>query len=180
MSTKIIRQNPYGLKSKDFIEYIENNDIITCPFGHSIQYTNKIIFDIFNFYGDSKHVDQKFTNELEENDLVVIPIEGKKKFILKKITNSNNHFKTIPLLLIKNIDGKVIKIVTATNYSDEDQNNVNYQAELLKITYKHCENLGTFNYNFPSLKLGINSYHQLHNKKTRNLLSISTNNQYVF
>jgi len=124
-TAKIIRQNPYGLKSNDFIEYIKHNNIITSPYGHSIKYTHNIMDNIYS-ENESKRQDKKFVEDLKIDDYVIIPIEKSKKFILKQIINSDIKYKTIELYLIKNREDHIIKIIHKDNFNNNNRENVNY------------------------------------------------------
>lgn len=159
-SFKCIRQNPSGLASKDFINFIKSNNFITCPWGHSNDYTDNVWNGKYNI--DAKGQDKRFVEELKVGDYIVIPIEGKKKilkkkFLLKIVTNSELKCKTFRTIYAIKEDGKYVKILNQDNITNEFDD-PKYCIEFMKMTYKECENLGEFPYDFDSRKFPRNSF----------------------
>ena len=160
MSFKSIRQNPSALKSSDFIDFIKNNNLITCPWGHSNDCTDNVWNRMYNV--EAKGQDKKFCEELNVGDYVVIPIERKKKFMLKKITNSQLKCKTFRNMYAIKEGNRYVKILNENSITTEFEN-PKYCIEFMKMTYKECENLGTFPYECNSNKFPRKTYSTLQN-----------------
>lgn len=136
----ICRQNPYALKSEDFIKFIKVNDIISCPFGHSND--NNVIKGEYD--EDGKNQDKRFVKETRKDDYIIVPIEGKKKFILKRILKSKIKVKSHRGLWLIKKNNQVKHIVNDGNLTKKMIKK--YSIEWMRMAYKKCETIGEYDY----------------------------------
>ena len=136
----ICRQNPYGLRSKDFIKFIKINDIISCPFGHSNG--NDVIEG--QYYAEARNQDKRFVEETIKGDYIIVPIEGEKKFILKRILKNKIKIKSHRGLWLIKTNNEVKKIVNDGNLTKKMKKK--YNIEWMRMAYKKCETIGEYDY----------------------------------
>ena len=165
MSLYVSYQRPHGIISQDNIAFLENNSIVTCPWGHNINDIRRIFNE--EYTPEAKKQDRRFVNDLNTNDLVIIPLPNK-EFLLKKIINNNIRYSPINYKIIEQ-NGRGVDILTEHNYQNSRyNNNENYQIVDMVIAYKECENLGRFRHNFNGNKFGQMSLSKLKKEETIN------------
>ncbi len=74
--THIVRQNPWRLKSYK-LDYVQNLNILHCPWGHSLERCNDFLQNI-----KLPNQAEKFIQELKINNIVMIPYKNDKKYEL--------------------------------------------------------------------------------------------------
>jgi len=163
-----IRQNPYELRSKCFYSFIEKENIITCPYGHNKNLSEKIIEQTYNLDVSSGQ-DKKFIEDLKINDYIIIPIEKTKKCIIKKVISEPKVKTFLNIFDIKNKINNSLYIKNIANISDEEKSNVNLIFEPKQMYYRDCINIGTFEYDFTD-RFPINSYGNIKNKNIKNFV----------
>jgi hypothetical protein len=163
----LIRQNPYNLKSQDFYSLIEEQSIITCPYGHNKDLSKKISDNTYNFDVSSRQ-DKRFIEDIKINDYIIVPVEKTKKCIIKKII-SDPRVKTFEYIFdIKN-KNKVINIKNISNICDEEKKDINLEFEPKKMYYRDCINIGVFEYDL-NHKIPINSLCEIKNESIKNFV----------
>jgi len=86
-----IRQNPYAnTNQQQMRNLIISQNIITCPFGHMNNERNNVIDEIYNEQHaewKSNSQDRKFIENINIDDIILIPFAGLKECILAKIVS---------------------------------------------------------------------------------------------
>ena len=86
-----LRQNPYANTDQNKMkEIIIDNNIITCPFGHVNEYEDNVKkgnfkLNLIHPLWSSRKQDQRFIEELQINDIIVIPFKNMKECLLVKV-----------------------------------------------------------------------------------------------
>lgn len=148
-----VRQNAHEVRSSDFYSFVEEESLITCPYGHTIHLTKNIHNGKYNTEANGQ--DKKFIENLCVNDYIVIPIEGMKKCIIKRIT-SEPKVKIFENIFDIRKNGKIISIKKSINITDEEKKDINLVFEPKQMYYRDCINLGIYDYDFNN-RFAINS-----------------------
>ena len=156
-----VRQNPYELRSKCFYSFIEKENIITCPYGHNKNFSEKINEGTYNLDVSSGQ-DKKFIEDLKIDDYVIIPIEKTKKCIIKKVVSEPKEKTFFNIFDVKNKN-------VIVDISDKEKKDVNLTFEPKQMYYRDCVNIGTFEYDFTD-RFPINSYGNIKNQNIKNFV----------
>lgn len=162
-----IRQNAHGNRSACFYSFIEEETIITCPYGHTRHLSNNIRNGTYNLDRSSGQ-DKKFMEKLQIDDYIIIPIEKTKKCIIKKII-SEPKVKTFENIFDILKDNEVISIKKAVNITEEEKEDDSLVFEPKRMYYRDCINIGVFEYDFND-KFPINSLGNIKNDVIKNFV----------
>ena len=160
-------QRPCGIVSDDYINYLENNQVITCPWGHNLKDMIKIVNK--EYTPEARNQDKNFVDNLSIGDYIIIPLPNR-EFLLKRVISNELKFIESDLVMVTpNQQTRSIKIYTNNNYNNSYyQGNNNYNKTNMIIGYKRCVNLGRFQHNYQINKFGQLSFARLRNNDTIN------------
>ena len=93
-----IKQNPYQYTDETQMKnFIMNQQVVTCPFGHFEEFTKNVIsrkYNKDNLIWSSRNQDKTFIESVKINDIILIPFRHEKCIFAKIISDPIENFET--------------------------------------------------------------------------------------
>ena len=142
MTTWILRQNPCRKTNQSaMMEFIKDQGIITCPYGHVVEASNHVDCNEYNNYdedGDtSRNQDRRFVEDIKIEDIVVIPFNKGQNpnALIVKVESDRMPSKNFQEMLVVYKDDRVVKIVPPTDICDKHRGS-QYEIKFFRPVYR--------------------------------------------